>query len=67
MTPKTRRSDDSGAALILALVFITVVAVVVAVVLSFADSSFRTTMALRDQAAISVPHLGSRSDADSHL
>lgn len=51
MTPKTRRSDESGAALILALVFITVVAVVVAVVLSFADSSFRTTMALRDQAA----------------
>jgi type II secretory pathway pseudopilin PulG len=50
MTPKTRRSDDSGAALVLALVFITVVAVVVAVVLSFADTSMRTTMALRDQA-----------------
>jgi Tfp pilus assembly protein PilX len=50
MTPKTRRSDDSGAALVLALVFTTVVAVVVAVVLSFADTSMRTTMALRDQA-----------------
>ncbi|MDT5023866.1 MAG: hypothetical protein QOE61_292 [Micromonosporaceae bacterium] len=50
MTPKTRQSDDSGAALILALVFITVVAVVVAVVMSFADTGIRTTLNLRSQA-----------------
>jgi hypothetical protein len=45
------RSDDSGATLILALIFITVVAVVIAAILSFVDTSMRTTIAVRDQAA----------------
>lgn len=51
MTSKIKHTDDSGAALVLALVFVTVVAVVVATVLSFADTSIRTTLHLRDQAA----------------
>ena len=48
------RSDDGGAALVIALVFITVVAIAVTVTLSFADTSIRTTFALRDQAAYSA-------------
>ncbi|MFG2038626.1 hypothetical protein [Dactylosporangium sp. NPDC048998] len=51
MTSRVKHPDDSGAALVLALVFITVVAVVIATVLSFADTSIRTTVNLRDQAA----------------
>jgi hypothetical protein len=39
------RRDDGGAALILALIFITVVAVVISVVLSFADTNLRVTVA----------------------
>src|SRR5262245_58873402 len=45
------RADDDGAALLIALIFITVVAVAIAISLSVADTSMRTTMALRDQAA----------------
>jgi hypothetical protein len=45
------RSDDSGATLVLALIFITVVSVVIAAVLSFVDTSMRTTIAVRDEAA----------------
>ncbi|MEV8514982.1 hypothetical protein [Dactylosporangium sp. NPDC051484] len=51
MRSRIKHTDDSGAALVLALVFITVVAVVIAAVLSFADTSIRTTLRLRDQAA----------------
>ncbi|HEY3465888.1 MAG TPA: hypothetical protein VGL47_12205 [Amycolatopsis sp.] len=43
--------DDSGAALPLVLVLVTVIAVVLGAVLSFADTSVRTTVNLRDQAA----------------
>ena len=46
-----RNNGDEGAALILALIFITVVGMVVSVSLSFADSSLRTTVGLRTQAA----------------
>jgi hypothetical protein len=48
---RLRRGDDSGASLILALIFITVGAVVLAVILSFADASMRTTLRLREQSA----------------
>ncbi|HEY0165438.1 MAG TPA: hypothetical protein VGB75_00220 [Jatrophihabitans sp.] len=44
-------ADDTGATLVLALILITVVALVVGVLLSFGDSSVRTTVALRGQAA----------------
>jgi hypothetical protein len=44
------RGDDRGASLVIALIFVTVVSVVVTVALSFADTSIRTTVALRGQA-----------------
>ena len=43
-------SDDSGATLILALIFITVVSIVTASILSFVDTSMRTTVAVRTEA-----------------
>ena len=43
-------SDDSGATLILALIFITVVSIVTASILSFVDTSMRTTVAVRSEA-----------------
>ncbi|MEV6824721.1 hypothetical protein [Amycolatopsis sp. NPDC051102] len=45
------KGDDSGAALPLVLVLVTVIAVVLGALLSFADTSIRTTVNLRDQAA----------------
>jgi hypothetical protein len=53
-TPLRRRiapGDDSGATLVFALVIVTVVALVVGAILGFADTSLRTTVALRAQAA----------------
>lgn len=46
-----KRHDDSGAALPLVLVLVTVIAVVLGAVLSFAETSVRTTVNLRDQAS----------------
>jgi hypothetical protein len=46
-----RPHDDRGASLVLALVFITVVSVVVMTVLAFADTSMRATIALRGKAS----------------
>jgi len=48
---RATRSGDSGATLLMALIFITVVAVVIGAVLSFVDVSLRTTVAMRAQAA----------------
>jgi hypothetical protein len=45
------RSDDSGATLIFALIFITAVAVMIAAVLSFVDTGMRTTVVVRSEAA----------------
>ncbi|HEU5109815.1 MAG TPA: hypothetical protein VFT95_14830 [Micromonosporaceae bacterium] len=45
------RRDDSGAALLLALVVVTVVAIGAAVLLTFVDTNIRTTVQLREQAA----------------
>ena len=44
-----RRYDDRGTSLVLALVFITVVSLVVMTVLAFADTSMKSTIALRGQ------------------
>lgn len=44
-------ADDSGAALVLALILITVVAVAVGALLSLADTGVRTTVVIRAQAA----------------
>jgi hypothetical protein len=48
---RARLADDKGASLVLALIFITVVAVVMGVVLSYAETNLRTTVAMRGQAA----------------
>jgi hypothetical protein len=48
---RSRRHDDKGAALILALVIVTIAAMAIAALLSFADTSVRTTVALRVQGA----------------
>ncbi|WP_086853644.1 hypothetical protein [Amycolatopsis kentuckyensis] len=45
------KGDDAGAALPLVLILVTVIAVVLGALLSFADTSVRTTVHLRDQAA----------------
>ncbi len=45
------KGDDAGAALPMVLLLVTVVAVVLGALLSFADTSVRTTVNLRDQAA----------------
>ncbi len=54
MTGAVRRRDDAstdeGATLILALIVITVIALVVGAMLAFADTSVRTTVAVRAQA-----------------
>ncbi|MGH2722401.1 MAG: hypothetical protein ACRDJO_12500, partial [Actinomycetota bacterium] len=47
-----RRRDDEGSALILALVFLSLFGIFVAVLLTFVDSSFRTTTAVRDRGAV---------------
>ena len=49
-----RRRDDRGASLVLALIFITVIAVAIAAVLSLADANLRATVALRKQATESA-------------
>jgi len=48
---RVRLGDDSGASLVIALLFVTVVALVIGAVLSIADSNFRATVALRNQSA----------------
>jgi hypothetical protein len=60
-------SDDSGATLIIALIFITVVSVVVAVVLSFVDTSMRTTVAVRGEAAVAAAADGAAQIAINDL
>jgi hypothetical protein len=45
----TAEGEDRGAALLLALILITVIALVTAALLSFSDTSIRTTVALRAQ------------------
>lgn len=45
------RGDERGAALIYALLFVTVIAIAVAAVLTLADTNLRTTRAMRQQAA----------------
>ena len=48
---RVRLGDDSGASLVIALLFVTVVALVIGAVLSIADTNFRATVAMREQAA----------------
>ncbi|MGY1736193.1 hypothetical protein [Geodermatophilus sp. SYSU D00684] len=69
-TPRRRRpavSDDSGATLVLALVIVTAVAVLVSGLLTFADTSVRATVGLRDQAAAAATADGAAQAAINEL
>jgi Tfp pilus assembly protein PilX len=67
MIRRINRDDDSGAALILVLVVITVVALGLAGLLSFSDTSIRTTVQLRQQAADSYNADGAIQAAINNL
>lgn len=64
---RARLADDKGASLVLALIFITVVAVVMGVVLSYAETNLRTTVAMRGQAASSAAADGAAKVAVNEL
>lgn len=59
--------NDEGAALVLALILITVVALVVSVLLSYGDTSLRTTVALRNEAGTSYAADGAAEIAINQL
>jgi hypothetical protein len=67
MTPRREPRDETGAALVIALIFITVVAMVTAVVLSFADASLRATVGLHQQATESYAADGAAQVAINDL
>lgn len=58
---------DGGAALILVLIIVTVVALVGAALLTFSDTSIRTTVALRDQSAAAYAADGAAQVAVSQI
>jgi hypothetical protein len=62
-----KRGDDSGAALILVLVVVTVLGLVLGALLSFTDTNLRTTLALRDQAATAYDADGAVQAAINNL
>jgi hypothetical protein len=61
------RGNDRGATLLLALIIITVVALVTAGLLAFSDTSIRTTVALRDQGASAYDADGAASTAVNQI
>ncbi|MCU7724381.1 hypothetical protein ODJ79_11700 [Actinoplanes sp. KI2] len=62
-----RRPDDEGAVLILVLIVISVVAVVLGALLTYADTSLRTTINLRDQASAGADADGAVQAAINNL
>ena len=70
MTPKRfciRPGDDRGASLVLALVFVTVVSLVIMATLTFADTSMRATIALRGNVAQTAAAQGAAQVAINEL
>jgi hypothetical protein len=63
----SNQADDRGAALLLVLIVVTVVALSGAAMLSFSDTSLRTTVALRDQGAGAYAADGAAQVAISEL
>ena len=63
----SNQADDRGAALLLVLIVVTVVALAGAAMLSFSDTSLRTTVALRDQGAAAYAADGAAQVAISKL
>jgi Tfp pilus assembly protein PilX len=62
-----KRGDDSGAALILVLIVVTVLGLVLGTLLSITDTSLRTTLALRDQATAAYEADGAVQAAINNL
>jgi hypothetical protein len=62
-----RRAGDEGSALVLALVFLSLFGLFVAVLLSFAQTSLRTTVAVRDQRRVSFAADGGVDGAINHI
>lgn len=60
-------AEDRGAALVLVLVIVTVIGLVGAALLTFTDTSIRTTVALRDQAAAAYAADGAAQVAVSQI
>lgn len=67
MQVPARPADDRGAALLMVLIVVTVVALAGAAMLSFSDTSLRTTVALRDQGAGAYAADGAAQVAISEL
>ncbi len=69
MTSSRRRSlkKDDGATLILVLIIVTVFSIVIGVILSQTDTSLRTTLVLRDQAASAYSTDGAAQIAINNL
>ena len=64
---QSHQADDRGAALLLVLIVVTVVAVAGAAMLSFADTSLRTTVALRGQGSVAYAADGAAQVAISEV
>ena len=67
MRRRSFKRDDSGAALVLVLVLITVFAIGLSALLTFSDTSVRTTIQLRQQAAVSYNADGAIQAAINNL
>lgn len=61
------RRDDSGAALILALIIVTVVAISIGALLTYSDTNIRTTVNLRSQAAMAYEADGAMQAAINNI
>lgn len=67
MRTNLRRSDDTGAALILALIVVTVFGLIIAGTMAFSDTSIRTTVQLRDEAAVNYAADGAAKAAVNNI
>jgi len=67
MRRRSFKRDDSGAALVLVLILVTVFAIGLSALMSFSDTSVRTTIQLRQQAAVSYNADGAIQAAINNL
>jgi len=67
MIQRLKKSDDRGAALVLALIIVLVFAIGLSALLTFSDTSIRSTVALRDQASVNYDADGAAQVAINQL
>jgi len=67
MIQRLKKSDDRGAALLLALIIVVVFAIGLSALLTFSDTSIRSTVALRDQASVNYDADGAAQVAINQL